>query len=614
MFPLFHFALRPGGHLLLGSAESAVQFADLFTPLDKHHRIYRRRDDVVPAPRFPVPRGLLEARGLSSLSGARAPAAPRTARQAAEAIVLDRFAPAHVVVNRDGAVVHYSAHTGPYLEAAPGEPTRSILALARPGLRLDIRLALEEVLRTRRAVTRTGTAMTGGEDARPVTLTITPLPETDPAEPLFLVVFIETPATETAVTATPAPKPGEALALLAEQDLRDTRERLQAVIEEYETAVAELRAGNEELVSVNEELQSANEELETSKEEQQSVNEELQLLNQELKAKVEQLDRAIADLNNLFAATQVATVTLDRDLTIRSFTPAIAGVFNLLPTDLARPLADIAGSIDTDEILREAREVLASGRPIEHRVDRRDGSAQFLLRLVPYLVANGVVDGVLAAFVDVTQLVHVTREGDQQRLLVAELNHRVGNILNVVIALTRQTLHDDAPIAAARDALVGRMAALTRAYQLIARESWRETLLADVITEQLGPHLSTPARGIVNGPAIWLQPSAAVAFGLVIHELATNAVKYGALSNTTGTVTISWVVAGTTSQPCLDVQWQEAGGPAPEVSRLPGFGTQLLEGQVAHGLGGTLEKGFAPEGIAIRISVPLGPHQGQRLG
>jgi len=613
IFPLFHFALRPGGHLLLGGAESAVQFGDLFAPINKHHRIYRRRDDAATTPYFAVPRGLLAMRGLPTGPGVRAQSTPRTVRQAAEAMVLDRFAPPHVVVNRNGAVVHFSAHTSRYLEAAPGEPTRSILALARPWLRLDIRSALDEALRTRVSVTRVGMASVGPDGANPTTVTVTPLPDGAPAEPLFLIAFTNARAEAAEHASLPAEQPGETLAMLADRDLRDTRERLQTVIEEYETAVAELRAGNEELISVNEELQSANEELETSKEEQQSINEELQLLNQELKAKLEQLDRAMADLNNMFEATQVATITLDSDLAIRSFTPAIASVFNLRPSDLGRPLTDIAGAIDMADILQGARQVLADGKPQEHSLERRDGTAQFLLRLVPYRVADGTVDGVLAAFVDVTQLANATRESEQQRVLVAELNHRVGNILTVVIALTRQTLGNGAQMREAREALVGRMEALAKAYTVVSRELWREISLFDVVSEQLGPHLPTPERGLVSGPVVRLVPSAAVAFGLVINELATNAVKYGALSNESGSVTVSWSPIEIDGQPLLNLRWEERGGPAPLQGVKTGFGTQLLQGQVSHTLDGSLERSIRPDGYSIQLRIPIGVRSGLRL-
>ncbi len=612
LFPMFHFALRPGGYLFLGTAESAVQFSDLFTPLDKHHRLYQRRDNTASKPRFPIPRGVVEARGLSLPPPAGQANSPRRVREAAEAIVLERFGPAHVVVNRDGAVVHYSSRTGRYLEAAPGEPTRSLLALARPGLRLDIRLALEEALRTRRAVTRLGAAPIGADMIRQTTVTVLPMPEADPADPLFLIVLTEPEAKPPPRHAAAPAEPDEPAAILAERELREMRERLQTVIEEYETAVAELRAGNEELVSVNEELQSANEELETSKEEQQSVNEELQTVNQELKTKVEQLDRAIADLKNLFEATRVATITLDSDLAIRSFTPAVAGLFNLLPSDHARPLSDIAGALDTDEILRRAREVLNTGQPSERRMDRRDGAAQYLLRLVPYRVADGTVDGVLAAFVDVTQLEEASRETEHQRLLLAELNHRVGNILTVVIALTQQTLRDGEPVARLREALVGRMEALSKAYQLISHKSWGEIDLAGLVNEQLAPHLTDTARGLVQGPPVELQPGTSVTFGLILHELATNSVKHGALSNDTGTVTVTWSLAEAADAAFLELSWQEHGGPRARKPTRQGFGSQLIQGQVTHALGGTLAQSYAPEGYSALLRIPMDAHSGIR--
>ena len=147
-----------------------------------------------------------------------------------------------------------------------------------------------------------------------------------------------------------------------EQDLQETRERLRGTIEEYETAVEELKSANEELQSMNEELQSTNEELETSKEEMQSVNEELQTVNSELNSKVEEVDLANSDLRNVFESTQVATVFLDRNLVIRTFTPAVTAIFNLISSDRGRPLTDIASRVDAGELRRDIQTVLERGR------------------------------------------------------------------------------------------------------------------------------------------------------------------------------------------------------------------------------------------------------------
>lgn len=602
VFPVFHFALRPHGYLFLGGAESANQFGELFIPVDKQHRIYQRRDHVSPKLHVPLPRSLLNARNWSGGGGgAHRQDAVLSVKQAAEAAVLARFGPAHVVVNRDGDVVHYSSGTGRFLEAAPGQPTTNVMAMARRGLRLDLRTALQDAVAARTTVTRT-TADTRAAE-HPVTITIAPLAVGNAADPLFLIVFNAAPSMAPQQLLPAASDPDEAASPL-ERELRETRDRLQSMIEEYETAVAELRAGNEEMVSINEELQSANEELETSKEEQQSVNEELQTVNQELQTKVEQLDRANADLRNLFDATKVATVTLDRGLNVRSFTPAVASVFNLRPSDIARPLADIVGTISTDEILRDARSVLHGGQAIERRVSRRDRTEHFLARTVPYRIGDGTVDGVLMAFVNVTPLVDAAREAEHQRILIAELNHRVGNLLTVVIALTRQTLQDGQPMSEVGEALIGRLQSLSQSYRLVLRKSWEEISLSDLVHRQLAPHLSDPERGRVSGPVVMLEPASALALGLILHELATNATKYGALSDAAGTVAVSWTVTAAPAGSRLVLRWEESGGPKAVAPTQRGFGSQLVSGQVEQALGGTLEQHYSEGGYSATISLP----------
>ena len=603
VFPLFHFALRPGGFLFLGGAESASQFSDLFRPVDKHFRLYQRRDHAPRPQRLPLP-------NLSSgfrLVPRSLPSHPsdmgRAIRSSADSAILERFAPAHVVINQEGEIIHFSANTGRFLEPAAGQPTRSLLALAKRGLRLDLRTAMQESLQTRRMVSRQ--ALDSERIGVPgrVSITIEPLPDADPSEPLFLVVFHEADAPE----APPVPKEGsaEAAAAAAERELRDTRDRLQTLIEEYETAVEELRASNEELVSVNEELQSANEELETSKEEQQSVNEELQTVNQELQSKVEELDRANSDMRNLFDASSPATIILNRDLVIRGFTPAVKGLFNLLPSDRGRPLQDIAGALDTAPLLADARAVLEGAKPAERRLSSRDNSAHFLLRSQPYLDADGKADGALLTLLDVTRLVEAVEAREHQKILVNELNHRVRNMLQVVIGLTHQTLREDAPPADFGKLLIGRMMALSRSYQIIAKEEWGDVLLHDLVKQQLDPHLSGAKRAKVEGPALILSPAGAVALGLVLHELATNAVKYGALSGAEGEVAVAWTIEEDDGTPSVKLRWLETGGPVTDDPKRLGFGSALIKGQVERALGGRIQRLYLAEGLQVEILLPL---------
>ena len=603
VFPIFHFALRAGGFLFLGGAESAGQFGDLFRPVDKPARLYQRRDHAPRLHRLPMPNlpsGFrLMPRALPPQPGDLG----RAIRSSADAAILERFAPAHVVINQEGEIIHFSAHTGRFLEPAAGQPTRSLLALARRGLRLDLRTAMQEALQTRHVVSRHGLDAEIVGQAGRIGITVEPLADTDPAEPLFLVVFHESDLPEASTI--PTAGSAEAAAAAAERELRETRERLQTLIEEYETAVEELRSSNEELVSVNEELQSANEELETSKEEQQSVNEELQTVNQELQAKVEELDRANSDMRNLFDASSPATIILTRDMLIRGFTPAVKDIFNLLPSDRGRPFQDIAGSLDTELLMEDARAVLEGKKPPERRVSSRGNAAHYLLRTQAYLNSEGKADGVLLTLLDVTQLVEAVEAREQQRLMVNELNHRVRNMLQVVIGLTSQTLREEMPVQEFGKLLLGRMMSLSRSYQIIAEEEWGDVSLQDLVKQQLDPHLSNPERATVAGPPMIISPAGAVALGLVLHELATNAVKYGALSNDTGKVAVSWAVFQQGAENLIRLEWCESGGPRVEPTKQKGFGSGMMKGQVERALKGQMALTYGAEGFTAVMTIPL---------
>ena len=284
-----------------------------------------------------------------------------------------------------------------------------------------------------------GPPVTGdGDKAYPVKLIVEPLPNPG-SDPLYMVAFIDVDTQrlpgDTAASAT-APETNAAVADL-ERENRDLREQLQSIAEEHATTIEELRSSNEELQSVNEELQSTNEELETSREEIQSINEELNTVNVQLSAKVDELDHHNSDLKNLFDSTKVATVFLDPFMIIRSFTPEIAGIYNLIPSDIGRPLTDIICKLSYDDLRDDVQTVLKTLQPLEKRVQRHDGSAHYLMRILPYRLPNSTVDGSLITFVDVTSIV---RAEEHQRLLVDELNHRVKNMLTVVISLATNTL------------------------------------------------------------------------------------------------------------------------------------------------------------------------------
>jgi two-component system CheB/CheR fusion protein len=602
---VFHYALRPGGFLFLGGAEGVTRHGDLFAPVDKKARIFQRRDHASPPLPFPlfVPGRPLPPAGANGVHREPVAAGP-TLRRAVEAEVLELHAPAHVVVNRDGDTVYHSPRVGKYLQPAVGQPSRQVLAMARKGLRLDLRLALEEAVETRRAAVRERVAVELDDGrVQPVSLTVAPLAGHDRGGPLFLVLFADLGPPlargEEAARGHPAAD-GSAVRRL-ELELRDTRERLQATIEQNETAMEELKSANEELVSLNEELQSTNEELETSKEEIQSVNEELQTVNHELGAKVEQLNQANGDLRNLFESTGIGILFLDRHLAVRSFTPAVTGLFSLIPADRGRPLADIAGRLDRAGLRDDLAAVLAGGGPVERRVGGGDGRAHYLMRVLPYR-DDGAVDGAVVTFVDITGMVEAER---RQQVLVHELDHRVRNMLTVVAAIARQTAARSSSVAGFEEALLGRVEALGRAYGLVTRERGGDVALGEVVREELEPHVADGGdRVATRGPGVMLRSRAAVALGLVLHELATNAVKHGALSSAEGRVAVEWRVEELADGRRLILCWEEAGGPPVRGPGTRGFGSELIEHQVGHDLGGEVATDFRPRGLAVRLVVP----------
>src|SRR5262245_15334699 len=602
VIPTFHYALKPNGFLFLGTSENISQHGDLFTSLDKKNRVFQRREDGVAMPSLPVlfrrhstaGSGLAESKGPSG----------RSLRQSIETRVLERYAPAHVVVTREGDVINYSAGTGKYLEPPPGRPSRALMAVARKSLRLPVRSALHEAVESQRRAVRDNIELEGGNKGEFARVTVEPLHE-DGNETLYLVVFGDLrapPAPEEPPAKQRRGKVRDSNLEQLERELRETRERLQSMAEEYETAIEELKSSNEEMVSVNEELQSTNEELETSKEELQSVNEELQTVNHELTVKIDELDRANSDLKNLYESTEIATIFLDRELIIRSFTPAVTRIFNLIPGDRGRPLTDIAHHLDYAELPQDIQQIFGTRQPLERRVNRRDGAAHYIVRALPYWTGSGKVEGAVITFNDVTGLAQAE---EQQRVLVAELNHRVKNMLTVIVNIATQTLKQSDDVEAGREAFLDRLHAMARAYELVSRDQWGDVSLLDVVRQEVEPYRTgRDDRIAIDGPAVSLNPKLALSLGMIIHELGTNSVKYGSLSAAGGSLEISWAVerrSGTS----LVLDWIERGGPPVGKPPRHGFGLSLIEREVGHGLGGKAKIEFEDGGLRVNLRIPF---------
>lgn len=417
LMPLLHYALAPGGYLMLGSAESATAYPELFRIADMAQRIFQR-NEVLVRPTIPFP---LTIPGRRS---GRAPLAPRRALLSntpdlgatLEHLMVKDYAPPAVVVDEQGAIVYFFGHTGAYLEPPAGAASLDIYTMARPELRLALQAALRASWREQTTI-RSNVTLTTEDGARRVALIIRPLAELAPESRLTLVLFQEIDVandSETAV-ATPNHHPDATIAEQLADELQTTRAALESTIGEFQEANAELTTANEELIAINEELQSANEELQTSKEEIQSINEELQTVNAELHRKIVELDRVNADLANLFASTQIPAIFLHSDGRIARFTPAATEVFRLRENDVGRPITDIAARFHDGDLVVLTSQVLRTLNPYEEAIHRLEPKAWWIMRIRPYRTLADVIDGVVITFTDITTLKQA--EADRERLL-----------------------------------------------------------------------------------------------------------------------------------------------------------------------------------------------------
>jgi two-component system CheB/CheR fusion protein len=400
----FHYALLPGGVLVLGQSETSGASSELFTIVHKEQRIYSRRA-------YGIPR----LSGPPDVSGKVAaprwvPAVPRTARRTdvereAERVLLSRYAPASVLVDEREEVFHFSGDTEAYLAHAQGVASLQLVKIARKGLRRDLRRLLHEARATNTLQKSEPLVLHHRGQTRRVTLEVIPIQGPGSGERCYLALFDEGVRRRVPGTAVP-PRGGSAarrhIAQL-EQELQAQKRYQQAVQEEQEAANEELQSANEEIVSSNEELQSLNEEMETAKEELQSNNEELLTLNEELQNRNLELQRVNDDLDNFLASATVPLLMVGPDLMVRRFTPTASDLLGLLPSDVGRPLGSLRMRIEVADLESLVRHVVETLRLIERELQDREGR-WWRLYVRPYRTRDHRIDGAVLVLVDIDAL------------------------------------------------------------------------------------------------------------------------------------------------------------------------------------------------------------------
>src|SRR5438309_6499438 len=326
--------------------------------------------------------------------------------QEVDRLLLSKYAPAGVLVNEAAEILQFRGHTSPYLEPAPGAASLNLLKMAREGLLMELRVAIDKARKQNAPVRRERLSIK--QDGRMAQVTLQVIPMSGPArERNYLVLFERvSPLRELHAPGSPASSPIAHPRRLIENlrhELTATKEFLQSIIEEREAANQELQAANEELLSSNEELQSTNEEMETAKEELQSVNEELTTVNEELQHRNAELSQLNNDLNNLFAGVTVPIVMLGSDGRIRRFTPMAAKVLNLIPADLGRPIGDIRPNVDLSDLEQVSKHVIDTATVVEREVRDRDGRWHSL-RVRPYTTTDNQIDGAMITLEDINAL------------------------------------------------------------------------------------------------------------------------------------------------------------------------------------------------------------------
>ena len=515
----------------------------------------------------------------------------------------------------------------------------------------------------------------------------------------------------------------------AEHELRVTKAQLQSTIDDLESANEEMKSATEEYQSVNEELQSSNEELETSREEMQSINEELQTVNAELAGKNVLLTSLNSDIRNFLDSTQIATVFLDANLRVKSYTPGMTDIFRLREGDVGRPITEIVSLMIYDDLERDVAKVLRELIIVERELELQEADRGFIMRMRPYRSVENVIDGVVITFVDVSErrkadvalrasegrfsaivyqttvgiaeidlsgrfvltnarfcemvgrtteeLLHlrmrdITHPEDLERdaqkfdrllsdgtpfeaekryvrpdvltvwvhnnvsalvdqagrpnhglsvtleigerkkaeqqtaLLLSELDHRVKNILAIVSSVVSQTLKRSLSPAAFAAAIDGRIAAIARAHSLLTDHGGGgRASFYDLVTTELEPYDRDGHNISVKGRDIALTPRAGLSLALAMHELASNAAKYGAFSTPSGRLFVSWSI-GNAPHRTLNFVWAEFGGPpleGPPAQR--GFGTTLIERTLTHEFDAEVHREFLRAGLRCTIDLPL---------
>lgn len=394
---IFHFALRPNCTMVLGNSESLGNSAQYFKVVDRKFKIFTKIDSIDITNRLWKIKDQRRENVIPVKKIVSQPIAALT-----KEFILDRYTPPSVVIDYDGEMLYIQGKTGKYLELSTGEVKNNIVKVAREGLKVPLLNTIRKVKTKKEEIVYRNIRVKTNEDFEHINLSISPLKKNNKDTGLLIVLFVPSVSFPQISVDTIESSTEYVTILELEKELAEKEQYLQNTMVELETTNEELKSSNEEAQSSNEELKSTNEELETSKEELQSVNEELSTTNNELILKIDELARVNNNLKNLLDATDIATIFLDRNMKIFSFTPSVSEIMDLLYTDIGRSIQQFTNNLSYDHLVHDTKQVLKTLIPIEKEVQLVNKN-YFWMRIIPYLTMKNVVEGVVITFTNITE-------------------------------------------------------------------------------------------------------------------------------------------------------------------------------------------------------------------
>jgi two-component system CheB/CheR fusion protein len=447
IMPIFHYALKPRGFLMLGGAEGIIRTAsDFFELMDRKHKIYCRKP-IASGLQFDFAARLYPTEAAKLASDKEAPQRERVVhlldlRKETDRLLLTKYAPVAVVINDDMEVLESRGHVGLYLELAPGRASFNVLKMAREGLLFDLQAAINKAKTEKEGdpVRKENVPVERDGELKDVNLEVTPFKVSSNGERHFLIVFEDarsagrdesagTMARRTKLSKAGEEKRSDRRVSHLKQELVATKRYLHSIVEDKEASNEELQAANEEILSSNEELQSTNEELQTAKEELESTNEELHTVNEELHNRNFELTEANTDLVNLLGSVNIAMVMLGRDLRIRRVSPMGGQPFGLIPSDVGRPITNIKPNIDAPDLEQMVLEVMNTVTVKEREVQDPEGH-WYLLRILPYRTLENTIEGAVLTLVDINDLKNNLEEIKQSHDHLAQERAKLEEVLS----------------------------------------------------------------------------------------------------------------------------------------------------------------------------------------